>query len=230
MISGVILAGGSGRRMGGNTPKQFLTLDGKPLIWYSLRAFSESEVDEIILVTREEDIDYCRKKIVEKYGFTKVKKIVAGGSERYLSVENGLHAADETSERVIIHDGARPLVTPEIISRVLQDAMKYGAATAAMPVKDTIKIADPDGFGRETPDRSSVYQIQTPQAFSRAILVEAFLKRRALDDRNITDDTMLVERYTGVPTKMTQGSYENIKVTTPEDLPVAELFLSRQRV
>ena len=226
MRSAVILAGGSGRRMGSDTPKQFLLLAKKPLIWYAVRAFSDSLVDEIVLVTREEDREFCRKEICEKYGFGKVKAVVPGGSERFYSVENGLKAVNPACDTVVIHDGARPLVTPDMISRVIADAERYGAATAAMPVKDTIKIVDHEGFGRETPDRRTLYQIQTPQAFSLPVLMQAFRKRQETGETDITDDTMMVERYMGVSAKMTEGSYRNIKVTTPEDLLAAELFLS----
>ena len=226
MVSAIVLAAGSGSRMNQKKEKQFLLLDGKPVLYYSLRTFEASIVAEIILVTKEKDIDYCREEIVEKYGFTKVKKIVSGGKERYDSVQKGMKAADKRNNIIMIHDAARPFVTNRMILDSISAARRYKACTVAVPVKDTIKVVDEYEFGVETPDRSTLYIIQTPQTFDRKLLREAYDRLRISGDKDITDDTMIVERYLDQRVKMVEGSYKNIKITTPEDMPVAEALLS----
>ena len=226
MVSAIVLAAGSGSRMNQKKEKQFLLLDGKPVLYYSLRTFEASIVDEIILVTKEKDIDYCRQEIVEKYGFTKVRRIVSGGKERYDSVQRGLKAADKRNNIIMIHDAARPFVTNRMILDSISAARRYKACTVAVPVKDTIKVVDEYEFGVETPDRSTLYIIQTPQTFDRGLLREAYDRLRISGDKDITDDTMIVERYLDQRVKMVEGSYKNIKITTPEDMPVAEALLS----
>ena len=160
----IVLAAGQGKRMGTKIQKQFLDLKGKPVLWYSLHAFEMSEwIDEIILVTGEDLISYCKEEIVERYGFQKVHAVVAGGAERYHSVYRGLQAISDVEQRIVfIHDGARPFLTEDMIERVYKETLDHGACVVGMPVKDTIKIADENGFIRETPKRSLVWQIQTP--------------------------------------------------------------------
>ena len=226
MVSAIVLAAGSGSRMNQKKEKQFLLLDGKPVLYYSLKTFEASIVDEIILVTKEKDIDYCREEIVEKYGFTKVKRIVSGGKERYDSVQKGMRAADKRNNIIMIHDAARPFVTNRMILDSISAARRYKACTVAVPVKDTIKVVDEYEFGVETPDRSTLYIIQTPQTFDRKLLREAYDRLRISGDKDITDDTMIVERYLDQRVNMVEGSYKNIKITTPEDMPVAEALLS----
>lgn len=226
MVSAILLAAGKGSRMKSDVAKQYMEINGKPLLYYSLKVFDASVVDEIILVTRREDIDYVREEIVQKYGFQKVRKIVPGGRERYDSVEKGIRAADKRNKIVMIHDSARPCVTNRMILDSISGARRYRACTVAMPVKDTIKIVDENLFGIETPDRNVVYQIQTPQTFDRKLILDAYERLRADKDVRITDDTMLVEKYMDVPSKMIEGSYENIKVTTPEDIQIASIYLS----
>lgn len=226
----VVLAAGQGKRMHTAVAKQFLLLNEKPLLYYSLKAFEESPVEAVVLVTGEGEISYCQEKIIDLYKFSKIVKVVPGGQERYHSVYGGLMALSEIMNRdgaVLIHDGARPLVTQDIIRRTLKAAGEYGACVAAMPVKDTIKVADRDGFAEHTPDRSTLWQIQTPQAFHYGLVFDAYEK--LLSDENcqkgITDDAMVVEIMTSKQVKLTEGSYENIKVTTPEDMKIAECFL-----
>ncbi len=222
----VVLAAGQGKRMNSQTAKQYLLLKGKPVIWYSLRAFEECPfIDEIILVAAEKDIDYCRQYIVEQYGFRKVSRIVAGGKERYYSVYNGLRAITDCTF-VYIHDGARPFLTQDILKRAREAVCTYQACVVGMPVKDTIKICDKDGFSVQTPDRSVVWQVQTPQVFSYPLI------RRAYDclieelqkgmGTVITDDAMVVERMTEQKVRLVKGTYSNIKITTPEDMAMAE--------
>mgnify|MGYP000459912172 CR=1 FL=1 len=174
----IVLAAGQGKRMGTKIQKQFLDLKGKPVLWYSLHAFEMSEwIDEIILVTGEDLISYCKEEIVERYGFQKVHAVVAGGAERYHSVYRGLQAISDVEQRIVfIHDGARPFVTGEILERCLTDATEYGACVAGMPVKDTIKIADAKGMIRETPDRNLVWMVQTPQVFDASLIRSAYQK------------------------------------------------------
>lgn len=223
----IVLAAGQGKRMNSKIQKQFLEIQGRPLLYYSLCCFQESPlVDEIILVTGKQSIDYCEKEIVKKYDFTKVKKIIEGGRERYDSVYAGLLACEDT-EYVMIHDGARPFITQDMIERGMVCVKKTGACSAGMPSKDTVKIVDSDGFVRETPERNRVWIIQTPQIFSYSLIRKAHESIHKENMANITDDAMIVESQTSVQVALFEGSYRNIKITTPEDLYVAEAFLKK---
>lgn len=226
----VVLAAGQGTRMHASVAKQYLLLNGKPLIYYSLKTFEESCVDSVVLVTGKDEISYCQEEIVEKYGFSKVAKVVSGGKERYHSVHEGILALSDILDEdgiVLIHDGARPVITQEIIERTIKAAGEYGACTAAMPVKDTIKRSDENGFAAMTLDRSTLWQIQTPQVFSYGLIRNAY--ETLLSDeklqRGITDDAMVVETMTSTRVKLVEGSYKNIKVTTPEDMVIVKQFL-----
>ena len=223
----IVLAAGKGSRMQSAVPKQYLELCGKPVLYYSLAAFEESFIDEIILVTGKDDISYCKEQIVERYGFQKVTEIIAGGAERYLSVYQGLLAAEE-ADYVYIHDGARPFVDAAILSDAKACVEQYQACVAGMPVKDTIKIVDAEDFAKETPERKYVWQVQTPQVFSYALVREAYdMLMEDQDAYSVTDDAMVVETMLNYPVKLFQASYKNIKITTPEDLQIAELFVQR---
>lgn len=232
-VAAIVLAAGKGKRMQSSIQKQFLLLDGKPLLYYALKSFEESPVDDIILVTGEDEIEYCKTAVAEHFGFQKIRKIVSGGKERYHSVYEGLKALKEmgygTQDYVLIHDGARPFVTDEIIGRILSDVRLCGACAAGMPSKDTVKISDAGGFAVQTPERSFVWTIQTPQAFSYQLAASAYEKMMSCEEyqRGITDDAMVVETMTEHKVKLTEGSYRNIKVTTPEDMLVAEVFLHK---
>lgn len=225
MVSAIVLAAGKGSRMKSDKAKQFMEINGKPMLYYSLKVFDASVVDEIVLVTRSSDIDYVREEIVEKYGFQKVRRIVSGGKERFNSVNNGIKACDKRNKIIMIHDAARPCISNRMILDSISAARRYKACTVAMPVKDTIKVVDEDGFAVDTPDRRTLYQIQTPQTFDRKTLEETYERLRISGDTDITDDTMIVERYLDISSKMIEGSYENIKVTTPEDIAIAEIYL-----
>lgn len=227
-VKAIVLAAGQGRRMGTDVPKQYLFLGGHEVLYYSLKAFEESQADEVILVTGKNEISWCREHIVEKYGFSKVRKIIAGGKERYDSVYAGLLAA-APCDYVLIHDGARPFITDEIIKSVLQGAVDYGSCTTGMPVKDTIKVADGEDMAEDTPDRKSLWAIHTPQGFSYPVILKAHEKfRKRKIPFSVTDDTMLADFFSDTRTKLINGSYENIKVTTPEDMEVAGAFLKRK--
>lgn len=221
----IVLAAGQGKRMHSKVQKQFLEIGQKPIVYYSLHCFQESpRIQEIILVTSKEMIPYCEKEIVEKYGFGKVTRIVEGGKERYDSVYAGLKACKDT-DFVFIHDGARPFITVEMVERGYQAVVKTGACVLGMPSKDTVKLADEEGYIKETPDRKIVWNVQTPQIFSYKLICTAYESMQQKDMSNVTDDAMVVEQETGTRILLVEGSYQNIKITTPEDLAVAEAFL-----
>ena len=222
----IVLAAGQGKRMHSKVQKQFLEIQGYPVLYYSLRCFQESPlIQDIILVTGEESISYCKEEIVQKYGFTKVSAVIPGGKERYDSVYAGLCECRDC-EYVLIHDGARPFITDEILKRVYEQVQVQKACVVGMPVKDTIKLINKEKQIKESPDRSLVWQAQTPQAFELSLIVEAFERQLKEDCSHITDDAMVVEKQMGVPVYMVEGSYNNIKITTPEDLVIARAFLN----
>lgn len=234
MISAIVLAAGSGKRMNTQTAKQYLKIKDKEVLYYSLKMFDECEqIDNIILVTKEDDIEYCKKEIVEKYEFKKIMNIIHGGRERYDSVYAGLSLIDSMNKKtyseniVLIHDGARPFITEEMINASIDAAKKYEACSVGVPVKDTIKIVDENCFSIETPNRNFLYQIQTPQTFKFELLLKAYEEFKKDNNHNITDDTMLVEQYTGVNSKIIFGAYENIKITTPDDMEIAEKIVEK---
>lgn len=223
----IVLAGGSGKRMNASVHKQYLLIKEKPVLYYSLKAFEDSAVDEIVLVVGAGEIDYCRQEIVEKYGFKKVKAIVTGGKERYHSVFEGLKAV-QSADYVLIHDGARPFVDEEIICRTMSSVKDYQACVVGMPVKDTIKIADEKQYAKETPERKYVWMVQTPQAFSYDMIYDAYEKMLQNENTAITDDAMVLESMTSHQVRLIEGSYRNIKITTPEDLIIAEAYLAQE--
>ena len=220
----IVLAAGSGKRMNSKVHKQYLIIQDRPVLYYSLKAFDDSAVDEIVLVVGKGEEKFCRKEIVDKYGISKVKAIVEGGKERYHSVFEGLKQTSD-ADYVLIHDGARPFVNQDIIRRCMQEVQKYQACVVGMPVKDTIKIADEGGYAKQTPDRKNVWMIQTPQTFSYALIYEAYEEMLKTEDTAITDDAMVLERIKGKKSKLIEGSYRNIKITTPEDLLIANVYL-----
>ena len=220
----IVLAAGSGKRMNSKVHKQYLIIQDRPVLYYSLKAFEDSAVDEIVLVVGKGEEKFCRKEIVDKYGISKVKAIVEGGKERYHSVFEGLKQTSD-ADYVLIHDGARPFVNQDIIRRCMQEVQKYQACVVGMPVKDTIKIADEGGYAKQTPDRKNVFMIQTPQTFSYALIYEAYEEMLKTEDTAITDDAMVLERIKGKKSKLIEGSYRNIKITTPEDLLIANVYL-----
>lgn len=225
----IVLAAGRGKRMQSDVAKQYLLVRNKPVLYYSLKAFQDSLVDEIILVTTESEIEYCKDEIVEKYEFSKVSQIIAGGKERYHSVHNGLKACKDV-DIVLIHDGARPFVDDAIIARNINMVKEYGACVTGMPVKDTIKISDAEGFVQETPRRDLIWTIQTPQTFRYDLIRNAydtFLNNEEENCKlyNVTDDAMVAELFGGLKVKLVEGSYNNVKITTPEDMVLAEAIL-----
>lgn len=226
-VIGIVLAAGQGKRMNTRISKQFLVLKDKPLLYYSLKAFNESSVEEIILVVKDDAIDYCREHIVEAYKLNKVTKIVAGGDERYDSVNKALSSIDN-ADYVLIHDGARPFITKEQIEEVINQVVTHKACILATPVKDSIKIVDNDGYIVSAPERHMLWAAQTPQAFEFQGIKVAYSRFYGDSNRSnqkITDDAMVYETYLNKQVKIIEGSYQNIKITTAEDLTIAELFL-----
>ena len=225
-VTAIVLAAGKGSRMNSSTPKQYLTLLGKPVLFYSLQAFENSNVDEIILVTGSGEQEYCKKEIIEKYQLNKVVHIVEGGRERYHSVHHGLLAATD-SDFVLIHDGARPLISVEVINYAIEKVKRHKACVAGMPAKDTIQYVDETGTICKTPERRLTWIAQTPQCFSYELALSSYNKAIEEENNSVTDDAMVVQRYGNVRSVMFEGGYENIKVTTPEDILIAECLLKK---
>jgi 2-C-methyl-D-erythritol 4-phosphate cytidylyltransferase len=223
-VTAVIVSAGIGQRFMDGKKKQFLPLAGKPVLAHTLDPFERCPlVNAVVLVVGQEDMDFCLKEIVEKYQYKKISRIVPGGKTRQESVKNGVDAVPEDVEMVVIHDGVRPFVTGEMIEESVRSAIRFQAVVVATPVKDTIKTVDAEGSIRETLDRNSLWQVQTPQTFRTRIIREAL--RKAAEDRFLgTDDASLVERM-GINVHVVQGSYANIKITTQEDLLLATFLL-----
>lgn len=216
-IGAIIVAAGTGSRMNADCPKQFIEVLGKPILYYTLKAFEQSKVDEVIVVTGKDYVTYVEKKIVVQFGFHKVSKVIAGGSERYESVYCGLNTMYEL-DYVLVHDGARPFVEPQLIDHVIDEVKQHDAVIVGVKAKDTVKLVDEEGMVCSTPNRNLVWNIQTPQAFEYNLLKSAYDKVIGAQATFVTDDSMVVEYATNHPIKVIEGSYRNIKITTPEDL------------
>lgn len=225
-VSAIIPAAGSGKRMGGGSPKQYLQLGGRPVIIRTLALFQQSPlIDEIILVSPWKEVDFTRQ-LVDEAGLTKVSRIVEGGIERQDSIRNGLNCLDQSTEIVVIHDGVRPLIRDVDLEATIVAAREFGAALLAVPVKDTVKEVNKDGLVARTVPRRNLWLAQTPQVFSYELIKEAY---RLAEKMGIagTDDSFLVE-HMGREVRIVAGSYENIKITTREDLIFAENLLKER--
>ncbi len=223
----IIVAAGKGQRFTEGKKKQFLPLSDKPILVHTLDKFEACPlIRSVLLVVAREDEAYCLKEIVEKYGYRKISHLVPGGKERQESVKHGMDAVPRDADIVVIHDGVRPFVTREMIEQSIQTAIRVQAVVFAVPVKDTIKVAGPDGTILRTLDRESLWHIQTPQAFRASVFREA-LQKAVEEGFTGTDDASLVERM-GFKVHLLPGSYTNIKITTPEDMTLATLFLQRK--
>ena len=223
-FTAIILAAGQGKRMGSEVAKQFLMLQDKPVLYYSLKAFEDSDIDRIILVTGADQVEYCRTNIVEHYGFQKVTDVIGGGKERYDSVYNALRKTEMT-DYVLIHDGARPFISKNMIKTIMEQVILNKACLIGTPVKETIKVVDSNGNITATPNRNTLWAAQTPQAFEYTSIKKAYdLLQQEMnpDSLGITDDAMVYEAYCKLPVKMIMGDYNNIKLTTPEDLMLAK--------
>lgn len=217
----VIVAGGKGTRMGLDINKQYLQLNGKAVLARTIDQFEQCDkIDEIVVVTGVDEVDYCTEYIWKKYGFIKIKAIIPGGKRRQDSVYNGLLGVSPKSQIVLIHDGARPLIKEEQINESIAGAMEVGACVLGVPVKDTIKICDQNQLIVQTPSRDTLWAVQTPQTFQYERILQAY-KEGIKNNLQVTDDAMMVEAL-GYPVKMIRGRYDNIKITTPEDLGIIE--------
>jgi len=225
-VAAIIVAAGSGKRMGRSTKKQFLSIGSKPILAYTLDVFhSIDAIDRIILVIPKGWKSYCQKEVIEKYGYRKQIEVTNGGARRQDSVACGLALVSPDYEIVIIHDGVRPFVTRRMVVESIAKARKFGACIVAVPVTDTIKLVKNGAIDRTVP-RENLWRVQTPQTFRLSLIKKAYAK--ALKDRFYgTDDAQLVERMNR-PVKVVSGDYRNIKITTKEDLVLAETILSKK--
>ena len=222
-VSAIIVAAGQSRRMGGDTSKQFILIDGVPVIVRTLKAFEIAErIREVVIAARQEDIPQMYA-LIQDYEITKVKQIITGGETRQESVFRAIAQVDENADFLAIHDGARPLIRPQEIDLAVSAAVEHGAAALGVPVKDTVKQVDADGKIVDTPERSTLWAVQTPQVFSRALYLRA-AEQAGEAAVQLTDDCQLIER-TGAPVYLVRGAYANLKITTPEDVFAAEGIL-----
>ncbi|MBC7075776.1 MAG: 2-C-methyl-D-erythritol 4-phosphate cytidylyltransferase [Syntrophomonadaceae bacterium] len=223
-LSVVIAAAGVGRRMGSGTNKQYMLLNSRPVLAYSLDVFAGFDpVKEIIVVANSREINFCKEEVINKYGYQKISRVIGGGKERQDSVWIGLSWLDGSTDFVAVHDGARPLLSPSLLEELFRAAQKWGAAVPGIPVRDTLKMIDEEGFISQTLDRHSIIAVQTPQVFRYSKLVEAY-KKAYEEGFTGTDDASLFERYIG-RVKMVPGDHKNIKITFPEDLIAARSLL-----
>ena len=248
-FSAIIVAAGTGKRMNSTVKKQYMELSSHPVLVFTLRAFEESGVDETVIITGRDEIDYVKTEIVERNGFKKVVAVLPGGKERCDSVYEGVKyvhgaCAPGTDAYVLIHDGVRPLVTPKMIDTCIKSVIECGACVPGVPEKDTVKEINENNEIVRTLDRKKIYRIQTPQCFELGLIFSAFesfykeginaengsqtgimQEQRETASSAVTDDAMLVEKYTGHKVKIIDGDYKNIKITTPEDMEMAEFYL-----
>lgn len=216
--------------MAGDRPKQFLLLDDRPILAVTLSRFQGCPaIDGIILVTPEEEIEYCRREIVEPYNLDKVIKIVKGGQRRQDSVRFGLEASEGNYQIVVIHDGVRPFINLELIERAVTETRKHRAVITALSAKETVKELDKEGFVIRTHDRENIWLVQTPQAFYFKDIMAAHQQAEKEGWNDITDDALLLERM-GLQIKVIQGSEQNIKITTPYDLEWARHIMKAQGI
>ncbi|AFS79313.1 2-C-methyl-D-erythritol 4-phosphate cytidylyltransferase IspD [Gottschalkia acidurici 9a] len=226
-ISVIVVAAGMGKRMRSSINKQYLLLKDRPILSYTIDKFENNQyVDEIIIVTREEEIEYCMANVIERYKFKKVKGVIPGGNERQDSVYNGLKKVNPKCNIVLIHDGVRPFIRDSDINKMIEKTMTHKACVVGVKVKDTIKVVDSENNIVDTPDRNTLWAVHTPQCFSYELILKAH-ERCKEEGLLVTDDSMLVEKLGG-KVKMIEGNYDNIKITTPEDLYIAESILKQE--
>ena len=213
--------------MGTEISKHFLPLGGKEILAHTVEKFEKAKkIRDIILVTGEDSLQDVQE-MAQEYGWEKIRSVVAGGKERQDSVWNGLQEVSEDTEIVLIHDGVRPFVTEDILNGSIETALEMGGCVAGVPAKDTIKVCNRENIAVATPDRSTLWQIQTPQTFRRERIIKAYEQAKA-DGFVGTDDASLAE-HSGYPVKVIMGSYRNIKITTKEDLLIGEAFLKEEQ-
>lgn len=228
-VIAVIPAAGSGTRMGSARSKQFMDLCGKPMLAVTLQRFQKCDlVDGIVVVVPQHNVDYCKREIVDRFELTKIAKVIAGGERRQESVSKGIEAVSNSSKWILVHDGVRPLVTAELIERVIRAAQRYRAVIPGIPVKDTLKKIDSQGRVLKTVNIRALWAIQTPQIFRREDIQVAHKKAVQKGWEGVTDDAFLIEK-TGIPVEVIEGEETNIKITTVKDLELARLLLSVSR-
>ena len=226
LVSAVIVAAGLGKRMKAQINKQYLLLKDKPILAYTIEKFENNDlVDEIIIVTKQDEKLYCKENVVDLYGFKKVKAIVTGGAERQDSVYSGLKSCDSETDIVLIHDGVRPFIKTKEIDDIITQTIKTSACVTGVRVKDTIKVVDNENNIIDTPNRENLWLVHTPQSFSYKLILDGH-ERCKREKWTVTDDSMLIEKL-GIKVKMIEGSYDNIKITTPGDLIIAEGILDK---
>ncbi|NLN60585.1 MAG: 2-C-methyl-D-erythritol 4-phosphate cytidylyltransferase [Deltaproteobacteria bacterium] len=225
----IIPAAGSGLRMGYAIPKTYLKIDAKPILAHTLLIFQNSDlIDDVYVVVKKTDVNFAEQAVVRPFSLTKVKAVIPGGKLRQDSINNVLPYLCAEHELIVIHDGARPLLNKEILEKTIQVGRQAGAAVAGVPVKETVKSVDKRGIIKKTVDRKNLFLVQTPQVFNKETLIKAY--EAAYQEQYYgTDDASLVERI-GTPVKIVEGSYENIKITTPEDLIFAEIITRRREL
>ncbi len=222
----IVLAGGAGKRMGSSTSKQFLLLDDRPILVHSLQVFEESRpVDGVYLVVNQRDLPLIQEEVLEAYKFSKITKLVIGGRLRQDSVRNGLEAIDEPCDVVVIHDAARPFVSPAFVEKTISLMEMFDAIIPALPARDTIKVISKEGFVSKTLERDTLWQVQTPQTFKYDLIIRAY--REGLAKKVLGFDDATFVEYLGKRVKVVEGSPYNIKITTPEDLIIARGILSQ---
>ena len=231
-FTALIMAAGNGTRMKSETKKQFMEINGMPIVAYSIKAFQENDnIDSIVVVVPAGSIDDTLAMCI-RLGFSKVKTIAEGSDKRFKSVYNGLLSVPEDTDYVLIHDGVRPMIDKALIDRCCRYVVMTRACVAAVPVTDTIKRANSQGFAAETLDRTTLWSIQTPQSFSYPLLLEAYkslnrtIEEYGTDENKITDDAVIVENMTDCHVRIIEGDPKNIKITTPNDLIVARAYLT----
>lgn len=226
-VCAIVAAAGQGKRLGTQIPKPFVMLNNYPIIYYSLNVLSESEViDYILVIVAKDRVVYCQQEVVEKYKFSKIYNVIEGGEHRQDSIYNGLKKVLPDTDLILIHDGARPFVTHQLIERTIAEAKEIGAAIVGVPPVDTIKSINDEQWVGETLDRDKLVMIQTPQVFRYTLLKDAYEKAYQ-ENFYATDDALLVKRIGG-KIKLVDGDYENIKITVPYDLLVAEAILKHR--
>jgi len=224
-VGAIIPAAGRGKRIGASVPKQFLEIQGRPLLHHTLTVFASCKlIDYVVLVMPRTDVDEMGEDWLNKYEI--VREVVVGGEQRQDSVYNGFNSLEEGTDIVVVHDGVRPFTTPQMITATVEEAQQHGAAITAIPVNDTIKQAI-DGFVKQTVSRDGLWRVQTPQAFQYGLLQQAFKKAKE-DSYYGTDEGALIE-YLGERVKIVPGSELNIKITRKEDLALGESLLSRAK-
>ena len=225
-VIAIVLAAGQGKRMNSKTKKQFMMLNNKPIVTYSLELFQKSKlINEIILVTNEDEIEYCEKEIVEKHSIDKISKIVKGGAERFNSVYNALNNIDKKNCYVLIHDGARPFISNELIEKCVKKVKEVKACIVGVKVKDTIKEINNQGYVEKKLEREKLIAVQTPQVFEYKLISSAYNYYVSNNLDGATDDAEILEEYNRYNITVIEGDYKNIKITTPEDLIFGEVLV-----